>query len=211
MKIIAETVVGSHIWSMNYKDSDTDIFQVYMESTRKILDGTARNKSSFKQIDGVDVSIHEVRKVVNMLLAGNINFMVGVLSPIMITTTDEFKELKQLVKNNLAKNCYHSINGLAIHNQMKYEGTDKMTTKRWNQIIRSLEFGIRILSGEGVKFVPVKGGCKQLFQAKLMTLQTAFNTSPLPEKPNEKPFRDWLYSVRIKELKHGEQKCQNKT
>lgn len=200
MKIIGETIVGSHIWKMNHKDSDIDIFQIYVEPTKNILDGTAKKKSYFKQIDGADYAIHEAEKVVYMLLDGNINFIVGVLSPEPNKITREFLELKEIVHNNLAKNCFHSIRGMAIHNQMKYEEKGKMTEKKWNQLIRALDFGIRILSGEGVKFEPVTSGFKELFEAKLLALSTACRTSSLPEKPDEKPFREWLYNLRIKEL-----------
>lgn len=200
MKIIAETVVGSHIWNMNHKGSDIDLFQIYLEPTRKVLDGTSKKESYFKQIAGVDTAIHEAGKVVNMLLAGNINFIVGVLSPLVQTTSDEFRELRLLVEANLAKNCYYSINGLAIHNKLKYEGTDKMTDKRWNQIIRSLEFGIRILKGEGVQFKSVENGSAEVFEEKLACLLKAFETSSIPEKPNEKLFRDWLYDIRMRTM-----------
>ena len=200
MKIIGETTVGSHIWKMNHKDSDIDIFQIYVEPTKNILNGTAKKKSYFKQIDNTDYAIHEAEKVVNMLLTGNINFIVGVLSPEPNKVTPELLELKEITHNNLAKNCFHSINGMAIHNQMKYEEKGRMTKKKWNQLIRALDFGIRILSGDGVQFKPVKNGHSLLFDAKLLTLLTSYNLSRLPEKPDEKPFRKWLYDLRIKEM-----------
>ena len=91
MNIIAKTTVGSHVWNMNHKGSDIDLFQIYVEPTRDILDGTAKKRSYFKQIGEKDDAIHEVEKVVTLLLAGNINFIIGVLSPLVQTTLDEFR------------------------------------------------------------------------------------------------------------------------
>jgi predicted nucleotidyltransferase len=109
-KIIAETNVGSHLWKMQHKDSDIDLFQIYVEPTKNILNGTAKKASYFKQKDNHDYAIHEAEKVVAMLLQGNINFVVGVCSPLINKTTVEFDVLREITMNNLSKNCFHSIN-----------------------------------------------------------------------------------------------------
>jgi len=201
MKIISETVIGSHTWKMNHKDSDIDIFQIYTDPTKSILNGTAKKKSYFIQKDGVDIARHEAEKVVGMLLQGNINFIVGVLSPEINISSNEFELLRIITKENLAKNCYHSIHGCAIHNQMKYEKAGKITEKKWNQLIRILDFGSRILNDKGVKFEPVKNGFKELYLEKLIYLDASYKLSHLPEKPNPRPFRSWLLDLRLQNLK----------
>lgn len=201
MKIISETVVGSHTWKMDHKGSDIDIFQIYADPTKSILMGTAKRKSYFIQKDGVDIARHEVEKTVDMLLKGNINFIVGVLSPIVNKTSIEFADLRKITKANIAKNCYNSIRGCAVHNQMKYEKEGKMTEKKWNQVIRMLDFGIRVLEKNEVKFEPTKDGFKEMYLEKLLHLQTSYNLSHLPEKPNPNPFRKWLLDLRLQEIK----------
>lgn len=201
MNIIGETIVGSHCWKMEHKNSDIDIFQIYVEPTRAILDGTAKKKSYFRQIDDKDYAIHEAEKTVGMLIQGNINFIVGVLSPKINIAYGTFHELRKITENNLAKNCFHSINGMSIHNQKKFEEAGKMTDKKWNQLIRVLNFGIRILNGSGAKFEPVENSNRHIFDIKLKHLKEAYDCSELPEKPNEKPFRDWLYQLRLLYLK----------
>ena len=197
MNIIGETIVGSHVWKMNHKDSDVDIFQVYVEPTRRTLDATASKRSLFIQKDNHDYAIHEAEQVVEQLLKGNINFIVGILSPEINVTSDPFNELRKITETNLSKNCFESIKGMAMHNQLKFEKAGKMTEKKWNQLIRILDFGIRILDGKGAKFEPVSGGFKGIFEVRLAHLQTAYDKSHLPEKPKADPFRDWLYNLRL--------------
>ena len=50
----------------------------------------------------------------------NMNFVIGVLSPIVVKTTPEFDILRKLTKEEMARNIYHSINGMATHNYKKY-------------------------------------------------------------------------------------------
>lgn len=197
MNIIAETNVGSHVWQMNHKDSDIDTFRIYVEEIQNILNGTATQKSYF--INGVDdIAIHEIEVVVNQILKGNINFIVGVCSPIVDKTTKEFEILKNLTTNHLAKNCYHSIHGMAIHNFKKYE--IEMTEKRLNQIIRALFFGINILRHNKIVFQPVIDGTIKKYHETMDILKECYEKSTLPEKPEEKPFRDFLLQLRLKQL-----------
>ena len=69
---------------------------------------------------------------------------------------------------------------------------------------RTLEWGHSLLTGGGVDFNCViwdhrgvsKDDCDQAFQR----LFTAHKTSSLPEKVNPKPFDDFLFRIRMKEI-----------
>jgi predicted nucleotidyltransferase len=200
MNIIAETNVGSHVWQMNHKDSDIDTFQIYTEELQNILNGTAKRKSYFTEKENgiTDIAIHEIEIVINQLLKGNINFIVGVCSPLILKTTKEFEILRNLTTNHLAKNCYHSINGLAVHNFKKYE--NELTEKKLNQIIRTLFFGINILKHNKIIFQPNTNGTTEKYFETLELLKESFENSSLPEEPEEKPFRDFLLNLRLKQL-----------
>ncbi len=197
MNIIAETNVGSHVWKMNHKGSDIDLFQIYVEPTKDVLNGTAKKKSYFNQKNGIDIALHEAEPTINQLMKGNINFIVGVCSPLINKTSREFEILRNITLHNLSKNCFHSIHGMAVNNYEKFGRAEKLTEKKWNQLVRVLDFGIRVLNGEGVRFDPVTGGCKEVYVQKLDQLAEAFNTSKLPERPNIEVFRTWLYDVRL--------------
>jgi predicted nucleotidyltransferase len=198
MEIIGETNVGSHVWGMNHQNSDIDIFQVYIEPIRSVLDGTAKKKSYFVERGINDIAQHEIEVVINQLLKGNINFIVGVCSPIVNKSTLHFEMLKHITTMNLAKNCYHSINGMAVHNFKKYK--DEMTDKKYNQIIRILCFGINILQKKQTIFQAVTDGNEERYLETLQLLKDSYETSTLPEKPDEKIFRSFLLQVRLKQL-----------
>ena len=112
------TEIGSTIWQMRHPKSDTDLFRVYVASTEEILKGTPNTKSKFTQEDNTDIALHEIGKVVEQLLKGNFNFLVGVMSPLTVSVIRQplkrfYLKLEDIVKENVSKNWYHSIHGLA--------------------------------------------------------------------------------------------------
>lgn len=201
--IMFETIVGSHAWKMNRPDSDIDSFQVYVVPTKDILMGLKRQNSHFTAGDR-DQFRHEIGVVIEQLLSGNFNFIVGVMSPEIITNNYGLNLLKHIVVRNLAKNCYNSIHGLAYSNYRKYvvnrQETGEKLQKRCNIIVRTLLFGQNILNGEGVQFTPVKDCAPETVEEEMTKLDEALKNSKLPDKPDPNPFREYLYDLRIRNL-----------
>jgi len=196
------TLVGSHLWHMNDEDSDRDLFRVYVASTEGILRGTVDTKSKFVQEgDDVDIAVHEVGTVVSQLLKGNVNFLIGVMSPILVSEhkcVDSFLyDLQAIVRRTISKNCYRSIRGLGKHNYIKYivSGKDD-SERRCNKICRVLAFGHNLLLTGDFGFTPFTCGTPENVVELLGLLDDAYWFSSLPEKPEEEFFRDWLYQVR---------------
>lgn len=197
MKIIGKTMIGSHIWKMNNKDSDEDYFEIYMESTEDIFKGTAKYKSKFNQNDGIDTHQHELGHVINQLLKGNINFIIGITSPILVETNEHFDELRNLTFRNLSKNVYYSIRGMSEGNYKKYVLAEKDTsTRKCNQILRTIEFGIKILKYRQIEYLPFKRGTPKLIEKKIKELEDAYTNSTIPEKPDEDELRNYLSKMR---------------
>ena len=197
-KLIGSTWVGSHIWKMNDENSDVDEFVIYQEPTHRILNDTANLKPKRYTNGNRDGVIYEVSHVVKQLLTGNINFILGVMSPIVKESTTEFWELRQIVKQNLSKCSYNSINGLVTKNYRKYIESEKDNTqKRRSQVLRILNFGITLLEQGELVFAPVENATEKQIENKLSRLKIAYEHSVLPEKPNEQMFRDWLLKVRL--------------
>jgi len=194
--------IGSTIWNMRHAKSDTDLFRVYVASTEEILKGTANTRSKFTQKDNVDIAIHEIGKVVDMLTKGNLNFLIGVMSPLTVSIaepplTSFYFKLRDIVKENISKNCYHSIHGLAVHNYKKYiENGKDDSERRCNKILRVLVFGKTLLDTGKLEFKPFKEGVHDDIEAWIYQLDEAYKYSLLPEKPDEKTYRDWLYEIR---------------
>ncbi len=196
------TEVGSTIWQMRHPKSDTDLFRVYVASTEDILKGTANTRSKFIQENNTDIALHELGKVIEQLLKGNLNFVTGVMSPIVVEAHNPLMlhELRDIVRDNISKNSYHSIHGFAVHNYKKYIGSGKDNSeRRCNRILRVLQFGITLLNTGKFEFKPFSGGVDYEIEEWIEILDDAYSKSTLPDKPDEEPFRQCLFDVRIAE------------
>ena len=205
------TNVGSHAWSMNDSESDIDHFDVYITSSKKILNGSIIHSNSHHSGNSnpgeVDLVSHEIGKVINELIKGNINYLIGTLSPIVVSQHEKYLDvLKKIVVDNCQSTiCSNSIKGLAIHNYNKYikcnsKLTDKHLTKKCNLINRTLLFGINILKGNGFVFTPIKDQTPDDVVIMLNNFNTALDSSILPNSINEQPFRNYLLQLRLREL-----------
>lgn len=214
--IICKTVIGSHIWNMNHEFSDLDLFVVETQPISKILRGKYSNKSKFvphakgyegyeKRLGGksTDVSIHSAQTTIEQLIKMNLNFLVGIMSPIPIVGNFNYEILKGIVKSNLSKRCYYPIRGMATHNMKKYIYSDKDNTNhRRQKIYRVLRFGIGLLRYGEFEFRPSPQKVSTLMlEETLESLDIDFDLSDLPERTDEEPFRDWLENVRLMEMK----------
>lgn len=200
------TVVGSHMWGMEHEGSDIDLFIVRRAPTRDILIGTDVNKTVRDkiQINGTDVEydIHEVGKVINMLIRNNPNFIWGVTSPVFLDGNkiiyENMKELAQLL---ISKEIYKPIRGMIIHNTDKYIASGKdPSEKRCNTIARAALFGINTLIHKSFKYKPVKGFTKDDILRLPDDLEIALEESKLPTKPEAfaiKIAEEWLYEIRL--------------
>jgi predicted nucleotidyltransferase len=209
MNKLFETVVGSHAWKMNKPKSDFDIFQVYQIPTRYILSGGYEDKTALcAKENGNDVSRHEIGNVIEQLLKGNFNYIVGICSPII--NEDKYgylKELSKITKRNLAKNIHHSTLGLASHQKRKYldhpekSYSSEEIQKKINLIVRSLMFGEWILREGKINFYPIVDQEKTEIQYWINRINEAYELSELPKVPNPTEFREFLYKIRMDELK----------
>ncbi len=226
MKTLFKTVVGSHAWNMQRPDSDIDTFEGFIYPSKDILLGIQGKDSLVTHGEVNDESSHEIGVVIEQLLKGNFNFVVGVCSPVV--EEDKYgylAELRDIVKRNLAKNIYHSTMGLAYHNYKKYIiGNEYRTVllnggeitnipkkiltsfeiqKKTNQVVRSLMFGHWILKENKINYFKIADQEPSEIQYWMNRLDEAYKLSELPESPDPKEFRDFLYKLRIDELNNS--------
>ncbi len=210
--------VGSHCWNMQHAGSDNDYFACYAVDTNSILRGEVTGGGahfSEKVVPGGDdVQSHEVGKWVEMARKGNFNYMVGVFSPIVVSDTFGYlAEFREICRRGIAKNVYHSIDGMARGNLMKYQKESVEDPVQWqkrvNACARSLFFGITwMLNGEP-KFLPTKGVTEKQAYDLLDEFKLAYEASKLPETPpNELEYRDFLFKVRMARLKQKEDRIE---
>lgn len=191
------TVVGSHAWNMARSDSDVDKFVGYQVPSKYILTGDFRwDRGSFIRQGNEDVQAAEIGKIVDMLLKGNINYIIYVMSPIIVETTTWHMELRKIVEENKGKNIYLSVHGMSVHNWEKY--IDEMTHKKFNQIARVIRFAVNWMLHDKVAFEPTdEEPSDERFYELLDELNSAYEGSDLPKNPDREPFRQFLYDVRL--------------
>jgi predicted nucleotidyltransferase len=210
--------VGSHMWQMNHSKSDIDLFNCFKYDNYSILSGIKKPKS-FQYNDTpewewkyhatrVDEVQHEIGILIQQLLKSNVNFLWGVMSPIPISCHPHFqlKRLQTIIKDNLSKQVYHSIHGLAVHNFKHYLNDafpplekDEKLMKKARIIMRTLNFGINLLLEEEFLFESIGYTTKDIIENMIDALDTAFFESNLPAKiPNPDQFYDFLYDTRMK-------------
>jgi len=200
-----KTNIGSHIWKMNHKDSDEDISIVYAMNSRDFLLGKKIKGKQLYDVNGQDIVYYEIENVIEQLLKGNVNYIWSVMSPIIIKEYHSaLKQLRQIVSANLSKSTYNSISGIVKHNIYHFikngDKNSQQYQKKLNFIGRSIKFGINLLTWGKCMFqkVDIKSE-KELWELKNQ-LDIAYKNSNLPDKPNPKPFEEYLIKFRLYKL-----------
>lgn len=212
MKQLFTTNVGSHAWGMNRPDSDIDLFKVYLAPSTDFLLGL-HHEGGHQNQDGInDTASYELGMVVKFALKNNFNFIIGVMSPIVVEDWSELNRLRELALMNLSRECYYSINGFYMHNYVPSSiwhirnGKIKDTQKKRNVVGRVLECGIRMLDGKGIAFLKPDADHTLKSLAELAEkLKDKLPTSPLPDKAaHADEMNKWLLKLRIAELMGAE-------
>ena len=100
---------------------------------------------------------------------------------------------------NISKATASSIMGMASRNYQKNIINKKDDSpKKRNQIMRTLKFGQEFLLKGSLEFLPYTGDAtNDDILENISMLQGCEMVSELPDSPNEKEFRDFLYEVRV--------------
>lgn len=233
MTILWTATVGSHMWGQNHAGSDIDLMQCYVAPSKDILRGTADTKSTFAQdktkTPPVDLSRHEIGKVVEMLIRPNVNCYWMLFSPYtndvralplsdtpfsQSTGSSYMDWLRTIVMEHPSKGLWHSTNGLANSNLRKIQSDELWHDVRWRNkklwiVHRTIGFATHLIRDNRVTFQsgpddgpldPSSPPTLEQVTAALGTLRSVYADSPLPEYPEKAPFLDFLYTVRMWEL-----------
>lgn len=204
--IILKTLHGSHAWGMNHVESDEDVFSVYAHPTREILrnDGApSKSVRNYQQGADYDEIFHEAGHVVKMLQGGNINYIIGVMSPEVKYSTKEGEHLRKIMRDYPSKSVYNSAYGLAYSNYSKYilSGQDD-TPKKRALIYRTLHFAQRLISDGVYDFITVDPADVDIavLAKAFADLKRAHDESTLRPKMSQDLLKDWLLELRLNHL-----------
>ena len=215
-KILFITEVGSRMWGMEEFASDYDRVHIYQVPTRSILEGrkisVTRPQKQYTDEQGrlIDASFMEVGHLVKLLISGNINAIWAVTSPLVIEDLVGVREpLRKVVVSTLSRQSYYSVRGMAESQALdafRDRGREN-PEKPYLTAIRTLLFGQRLLS-EGVPDYRVMDGLtwdpeitpEDRYAAELVLLDEVFRECQLPLVPDDRLFRDLLFSLRTEDL-----------
>ena len=205
-EILFRTNVGSHMWKMNHENSDIDIFECYILPTREILRGRiATNHFTQDEENKIDIQRQEISKVTSEIIKSNLNYIGYIFSPIILEGEEFLREYKKLAIKVISKQVYNSIRGMAIHNYKKYqiELGDKLDERRWNKILRVINFGVVLMKTGQIRFDPITNGNVNVYNAAMMALDYTKENGSLQDEPSEEDVNNlWNFVVdeRIKRL-----------
>jgi predicted nucleotidyltransferase len=204
-KIIFESVIGSHMWTMDDEQSDIDIFRVVVAPTVDIALNSTNLKSKHTEYklgwQKLDYAEHEIGVVVQQLIKNNLNFILGLFSPLVLFTTDPIRTLKQAARKALSKRMFHSINGMAKHNYRKYIESEKDNTVcRRDKIMRVLNFGITLLKTGVIEMKLSNGATEDDIMLGIVSIQEAYDSSTLQDNADKGELIGWLRDYRTKNV-----------
>ncbi len=203
--------VGSHMWGMQNEESDIDLVMIYIVPTRSILRGerirsTIRQEIADRGGEVYDTLGWEIGHLINQLIKGNVNAIWYVTSPLHVKPSIVQEELSSLVQSNLCRQTYHSIKGMA-ESQIKSEtgaGAAKKPGKGYRTALRTIDFGIALLKEGRICFAPVFHTPEFVeVMEEMRQLDEAYESSRLPDLPDEEAFRDYLLRLRLDEMGPG--------
>ena len=207
-KTLFISCVGSHMWGMQSEESDIDLVMIYIAPTRAILRGERISPTVRQQITARGGEIYdtlgwEIGHLINQLIKGNVNAIWYVTSPLVIRPSIIQEELSALVQANLCRETYHSIKGMA-ESQIKSEEKPRIAGKGYRTALRTINFGIQLLTQGKICFAPVlhTPGAEEVTK-KMGKLQEAYEASLLPGLPDEDAFREFLLRLRMEEMSRG--------
>ena len=212
MKTLFISCVGSHMWGMQIQESDIDLVMIYIAPTRSLLRGERISPTVRQQITARGGEIYdtlgwEIGHLINQLIKGNINAIWYVTSPLIIKPSIIQEELSALVEANLCRKTYHSVKGMAqsqIKSEEKPGENPRTTGKGYRTAQRTINFGIKLLLEGKICFAPAlrTPGAEEIME-KLQQLEEAYEASPLPDRPDEDAFREFLLRLRMDEMTNG--------
>ena len=216
------TEVGSRMWGMEQYASDYDLFHCYQQPAREYLRTSVFEKTRpakmFKADADYALSSHhfdiplgaeidaqymEIGHLINLLKKGNINAIWAVCSRVVRQESPTRMHLREITLNNISRASYASIKGMAM-SELSDSAKRKDVRdpqKSLATCVRTLRFGHTLLTGGGIYFSPVtqevtEADCRHEFKR----LDIAYESKKIKDVPDPKPFDDFLFKIRMREI-----------
>lgn len=150
--LLFATVSGAHLYGFPSPNSDWDLRGVHILPTEQVV-GLMPSEETIEisQDDEIELDLvtHDVRKFIKLLLRPNGYVLEQLLSPIIVHTSAEHEELKQLAPACITKHHFHHYLGFAENQWKLFSKEDHPRVKPLLYTFRVLLTGIHLMrSGE---------------------------------------------------------------
>ena len=170
--LLFATISGSHLYGFPSPDSDFDLRGAHVLPLPKVLRLEVRDETveDSRVIEGLEMDIvsHDVRKLFGLLLKKNGYVLEQLYSPLIVHTTPEHAELKEIAKGCITRHHSHHYFGFAETQWELFAKESPRRVKPLLYVYRVLLTGIWLMrTGE--------------VEANLVTLNDTFRLPYLPD------------------------------
>lgn len=170
--LLFATISGAHLYGFPSPDSDYDLRGVHLLPLKEVIGlktgQETVEKSGIHEGLEIDLVTHDARKFFGLLLKKNGYVMEQVLSPLVVHTTPEHGELKEIAKNCITRHHAHHYLGFVETQWKLFQKEDPPHVKPLLYVYRVLLTGIHLMrTGE--------------VQANLRHLNESFKLPYIPE------------------------------
>jgi uncharacterized protein len=150
--LLFATVSGAHLYGFPSPNSDWDLRGVHILPVEQVVSLLPLEETIEVSQDNeieLDLVTHDVRKFIKLLLRPNGYVLEQLLSPIIVHTTAEHEELKQLAPACITKHHFHHYLGFAENQWKLFQKEEQPRVKPLLYTFRVLLTGIHLMrSGE---------------------------------------------------------------
>ena len=147
--LLFATISGAHLYGFPSPDSDFDLRGVHLLPLKEVVglqDGRETvEKSGIYDGMEIDLVTHDAKKFFGLMLKKNGYVMEQVLSPLIVHTTPEHKELKAIAPDCLTKHHAHHYLGFAATQWKLFQKENPPRVKPLLYVYRVLLTGIHLM------------------------------------------------------------------
>ena len=147
--LLFTTISGAHLYGFPSPDSDFDLRGVHVLPLKEVVGLTTGPETIEKSgiYDGLEIDLvtHDAKKFFSLLLKKNGYVLEQVLSPLIVHTTPEHAELKEIAKDCITKHHAHHYFGFAETQWKLFEKENPPRVKPLLYVYRVLLTGIHLM------------------------------------------------------------------
>lgn len=177
--LLFATVSGAHLYGFPSPDSDYDLRGVHLlpvDSLVGLLPGEETVQTAHAR-DGMEVDLvtHDARKFFALLLRNNGYVLEQLYSPLVVHTTPEHAELRQVARGCITRRCVRHYVGFAASQWRLFEKEQPRRVKPLLYVYRVLLTGIHLMrTGRVVASLPACNAAMRLpYVDELIARKTA--------------------------------------